>query len=348
MDDEQDGPALVTLVVEFASGGGVDRVAALSWANENGEEQHYLDIQERATVRQETFPGHHWIVRGKRSHEVLLRIIAQPQPVEQHFRIDCDDPRRPPPGDGFLPGNAASTDDDHEVADDTANDAGVVGAHLEAEDEETGAGVWLGKDGLHRFERVPRPAGSRRVEWKEVDVAGTEVARLWQVEARVTTRWMWWLSDAWKAATSMGHDKEFLFFSALSVAGAYKVDFALPDWIVRTTGGRLRSPLTSLAMLVFLLGVAVAAALPMQDSHVVLYNPGSRIEVRLGGRQGHSREPTNIPGRTAAWLLVCDGGFETTPQELRAQQGRKQHHVLVLAALVALLARLASALPLAS
>ena len=82
--------ALVTLEVTFVSGGG-DDVASLSWVNGDAdEENHYTDIHRGGRVTQETFPNHSWVVRGKQSGDVLMRIVAQAEPSLQQHRIDVD------------------------------------------------------------------------------------------------------------------------------------------------------------------------------------------------------------------------------------------------------------------
>ena len=48
---------LVTLRIEFENGG-PDRSASLLWVSDSGEETQYTQIEEHATVTQETFPGH--------------------------------------------------------------------------------------------------------------------------------------------------------------------------------------------------------------------------------------------------------------------------------------------------
>jgi len=82
---------------------------------------------------------------------------------------------------------------------------------------------------------------------------------------------------------------------------------------------------------------------PLQESYVLLYNSAERTEIKLGLRQGHAREPTNLPGRTASWLLVCDGRFDKAPRDVLAVQGRQKHHYVAIAVLVAALARVAMA-----
>ena len=97
-----------------------------------------------------------------------------------------------------------------------------------------------------------------------------------------------------------------------------------------------------LAVLVAVIGALVAAVVPLQESYVVLYNSAERTEIRLGTRQGHAREPSNVPTRQHAWLVVCAGGFEAIPHDLCARQGRQAHHYAVAAALVAVVARVAA------
>ena len=312
----------VTLVIEFVSGGAVDRAARLLWVNDADEERAYLDIQERATIRQETFPGHRWLVRGQSSNNVLLRMTANHN-AEQRFRID---------------GDAAD-----EVRNALCDAPNIDPAAGEFQAEDVPAGTWVAVSGQARFERVARPAGSRRIEWRELDSAGVETGRLHQVEVHVQTRWLWWLSAAWRRVQSASRGHESLILPLLSVAAAYHVDFALPHWISQATGGRIQ--LNTLIVLVFLVGAAVAAAFPLQESYIVLFNAATRTEVRLGDHQGHAREPSNRPGHAAAWLPVCEGGFHVLPRELRALRGRQQHHYVVLTVIGVLLARAAVTMP---
>ena len=313
----------VTLVIEFVSGGAVDRAARLCWVNDADEERAYLDLQERATIRQETFPGHRWLVRGQTSNDVLLRMTANHN-AEQRFRID---------------GDAADEVHNAQLAEGVAPNTDPAAGEVQAEDADP-AGTWVAVSGLARFERMARPAGSRRIEWRELDSAGVETGRLHQVEVHVQTRWLWWLSAAWRQVQSASRGHESLILPLLSVAAAYHVDFALPHWISQATGGRIQ--LNTLLVLMFLVGTAAAAAFPLQESYVLLFNAATRTEVRLGDRQGHAREPSNRPGHAAAWLLVCEGGFHVMPLELRALRGRQQHHYVVLTVIGVLLARAAA------
>ena len=80
---------LVTLEISFASGG-ADESAKLCWKNDEGAEQEYARVQLRARVRQETFPGHRWLLRGEQTGTVLWEGVAAARPAVQpivvHFR----------------------------------------------------------------------------------------------------------------------------------------------------------------------------------------------------------------------------------------------------------------------
>lgn len=322
----QDTP-LVTLSIEFVSGGGVDRSASLVWLNDAGEEHHYTDIMEHATITQETFPGHRWMVKGKRSHEILLSIRAEAQPALQKHRIDAGD---------VVQRHVSAHASNHAEGQESTQTSSD-----QEEDEEGGVGVWMGADGLHRFERIRRGAANSSIEWKQIDASsGDEIGRFLQVEARVTTRWLWWLSAFFRKMSAMPDDRSYLLSCMLSVAGAWQLDAAAAQWVGRLTGVQHRNPITLLIILLFAAGAAAAAAVPLQECDLVLYSMNNRNEVKLGERQGLAREPSDDPVRPARWLHVCDGSFERMPQELRRMRGRKAHHHMVLASLVALIARL--------
>ena len=120
--------------------------------------------------------------------------------------------------------------------------------------------------------------------------------------------------------------------SCLSIAGAYHLDFTLPQWLTAQTGGRLGpNPFMLLLLLLVLGGCIVAAAVPLRESTLLLYNARTRVEVRLNEWHGYTREPTNVPGRTNRWVGVCAGAYDTMPPELREQRAQRQHHVLFLA-----------------
>ena len=184
------GDALVVIEITLVNGG-IDNAAELVWVSDAGDEQKYTDIVARATVKQETFAGHRWMVRGLRSRQVLLRIEAQPHPALQQFQIDVD--AEPPSAD----------DDDAAAA--TEEDAQMDAVDTEANPAEEGA--WIGGEGLCQFVRVP-PRRGGPVVWRELDVDGNEAGRLTQLDARVDTRWLWWASSLYKRTMSMSADKE--------------------------------------------------------------------------------------------------------------------------------------------
>ena len=317
---------LVTLSIEFVDGGGVDRSAGLYWLSDAGEEQHYVDIQEHATVRQETFPGHCWLVRGTRSHEILLRVEAADQPNVQHHVIR-QQPRHDTTDDESEGGTAEAV----ERSEDVTN-----------EDTET-SGTWIGhQDGIeHRFVRQPHRRGTQQITWHEIGPDGEVVAECAQMEVRVLTKWLWWLHAVYEKFATMSHDREYLVMSLLSVAGAYHLDFALPEWLHQATNGRFGpQPLFTLGVLLTLVGAAVAAAVPLTESYVVLCRlDGSRTELKLSLTDGHARDPTNLPGRTNSWFHVCRGTFTVMPHELRKQHGRCRHHLVSLAIIGAAIAK---------
>ena len=178
---------LVTLSITLANGG-ADAVAELVWVAANGDEQKYGEVRERATIKQETFAGHCWLLRGARTRQVLLRIEAQAQPAVQEHRIDADE----------LPaaGDAAADGDDATDTPDAADGADVPGC-------------WVGSGGTCKFVRVPQRAGAARAPtWHELDADGNVVGTLSQVDVRVDTRWLWWAGALYRRLATMSNDKE--------------------------------------------------------------------------------------------------------------------------------------------
>ena len=120
-----------------------------------------------------------------------------------------------------------------------------------------------------------------------------------------------------------------MVMSALTIAGAWHLDLTVPQWLSAQVGGRLGpNPLMLVLMLLVLAGAVVAAALPLRESTLLLYNAATRVEVRLNEWHGYTREPSNVPGRVNRWVSVCDGGFEVLPAELRAQRAQRTHHAV--------------------
>lgn len=174
---------MVTLEISLASGG-ADDSAKLCWKNDEGAEQQYAQVQLRATVKQETFPGHRWLLRGEQTGKVLWEGVAAARPAVQpivvHVRERAGDDNDEGEGE-----EAEAAPREGEEGEATAPDDG-------ADADAAPTGIWTGADGLHRFERLPRAGRDGEVVWRQLDSAGREVARLEQLEARVDTRWLWW------------------------------------------------------------------------------------------------------------------------------------------------------------
>lgn len=309
---------MVTLEISLASGG-ADDSAKLCWKNDEGAEQQYAQVQLRATVKQETFPGHRWLLRGEQTGKVLWEGVAAARPAVQpivvHVRERAGDDNDEGEGEEA---EAAPREGEGEA---TAPDDG-------ADADAAPTGIWTGADGLHRFERLPRAGRDGEVVWRQLDSAGREVARLEQLEARVDTRWLWWTTAMFAKFTGMSGDTEHLVWCALTIAAAYNLDSAIP-WppALRAAAARVGpQPAALLCLLLILVMAAVAAAVPLRDTSVLLYNPTERTELRLADTAGHARPPSNRPGYQSAWTPVCKGGFAQLPPDLVQLRSERGFH----------------------
>ena len=341
--------ALVTLKITLVGG---DEDASLFWCNEqSGEEQRYGDvIRYGAAASQETFAGHKWCVRGKTTGDALLRITAQAAPALQEHRIDAggEDAEfiRPGRARGERPSAAARQVRRRDVAAENGGSDGDAHAADESEPDATtnaeatvaAEGVWLGDGGICRFERQPARGGfDDAIYWREVDVDGREVGRLRQVDARVDTQWLWWANAAYRRLAGMSHQTEYFAMCALSIAGAYNIDYKLPRWLSEAVGGRLGpNPLMLLLLTAVVVGALVAAALPLTEATLFLRSTAHPpMEVRLSDAKGFSRELTPDPARPRAWMLVSNGGWATLPPDLAEMRSHRTHHAVLVAAAVA-------------
>lgn len=297
--------ALVTLEVTLASAA-ADRSAKLCWLSEDGEEAPYIEVRVGASVRQETFAGHQWILRGCTSQEVLATFTAEPAPAVQQHTVGA--------GEAAAGGGVPVPDTD--------------------EDKDEARGVWLADGGGSRFERCARRAGELHVVWRELDAEGNEAARYEQLEVRCDTRWFWWMETLFTKIFNITGDQQHLLFSALTIAAAYNLDasFVAPPWArdITLKLGLGSNPLVALLLLVIIVGAVVAAALPLTSPTLILRNvSASRTEVRLGSAAGFSREPSNRAGYSNPWDLVSAGSFETTPRDLREACADRRRHILL-------------------
>ena len=309
---------LVQLEISFASGG-VDESAKLCWKNDAGAEQEYAVVQLRATVQQETFPGHRWVLRGQQSGNVLWEGVAAAAPAVQAHIVHV---------------RARAGDDEAAAAGGEAAEAGGEGAAVGADASAVdGAaepiGVWKSEDGLHTFERLPGVGRDGEVLWRQVDSVGREVARLEQLETRVDTRWLWW-TDAilLRVAPHVTGEREHLIWCALTIAAAYNLDSQIP-WppALRAAAARIGpQPAALLCVLFFLAMAMVAAALPLRSTTLLLYNNAERNELRLGDTRGSARPPSTRPGYQNAWSHVCVGGFTKLPPDLVKLQSQRGFH----------------------
>ena len=75
---------LVTLVIEYR--GGLDPLANLLWVDDNDAEHRYGEVRRAGdVVRQTTFPGHRWLLRGAQTGMAYLQIVATDAPVQRHI-----------------------------------------------------------------------------------------------------------------------------------------------------------------------------------------------------------------------------------------------------------------------
>lgn len=302
---------LVTLEIQFAASV-ADDSARLYWVD-GANEQGYGSVQLRATVRQETFPGHKWILRGEQSGAVIWECVAAAQPAVQVHTVRV----RPPV--------AAETDGEGAPVAEAAGDG-------EEQSEETAGadGRWQDATGLHIFERLPRPGRHGEILWRQVDSAGRQQAgQLEQLEARVDTRWLWWTRAILsRVAPQITGEREHLIWCAVTIAAAYRLDYSIV-WpaVIREAAARIGpQPMALLCALFLLVMCTIAAAIPLRDTSIVLYHPTERTEIRLTDTHGFTRQPSNRPGYTNAWTVVTDGTFVTLPPDLETMRERRGFH----------------------
>ncbi|KAL1525732.1 hypothetical protein AB1Y20_020576 [Prymnesium parvum] len=309
---------MVTLQLSFHSD--VDEAAALIWVadNGNGAETQYLELARGASVRQATYPGHCWLLRGKTSRQVIGRVVAQEHPaVQQHVL-------------GVQAGAAAPAD---------ADPASASSVHSSDGAPQLSGGVWVSTDDesiQHRFERLPS-SPLAPAEWVEKDASGAEIGQLVQLDAVVHTRWLWWTTAIFKRWLRMDHGQEHLVLSALSIAAAYQLDqvsVPWPDWLRHFASRAGPQPGMLLMVLAFLLGALVAALVPLTETYVVLFNRATSLEVKLADTQGFAREPAARPGHAPHWRIVCEGHFEELPPDVRQLQGQRGYHAAFVAAVL--------------
>ena len=338
---------LVTLEITFGTGVPVrDDAAELVWVADNGDETRYTEVARGATVTQETYPGHRWLLRGTASRTVLLEMQAQRAPALQRHAVPppraLDQRGVTDPTDGgadtAMPsvpaGEAASVGaESNAVAGETRTEsiAGAAAGGIDAPGEaDEAGGAWVSTEvgETHRFERLAQRLNGE-VVWVEKGEGGATIAQLVQLEAHVNTRWLWWASDIFQRLSGMDQGQEQIIFSAMSIAGAYQldsIDVPWPDWLRRIAKRLGPQPGMMLILFFFAVGAAVAAVRPIRESSLLLYNTAARLDVRLTEERGFAREPSNRPGHVSPWRPVCNGRFEELPPDLRRLQARRGHH----------------------
>ena len=299
---------LVTLEIQFAAGGD-DEAAKLCWVADGGAEQQYSEVRVRASISQETFPGHRWVLRGTTTNRVIWDCTAAAAPAVQVHTVRV------------RPGAAAEGAEPGALPDAAEAEAPVEEAEVE--------GVWQDTAGLHRFERLPGRGRDGQILWRQVDASRRETARLEQLEARVDTRWLWWTRAILSRLTPhVTGEREHLIMCALTIFSAYRLDESIP-WpaAVREAAARIGPQPAALLIACFVLVTcSIAAAVPYRDTSLLLFNTTERVEVRLNDTHGHSREPSNRPGYVNSWTRVCEGTFAVLPADLKAKQGQRGFH----------------------
>jgi len=313
---------LITLEIQFAASV-ADDSARLFWVD-GPNEQGYGSVQLRATIRQETFPGHKWILKGEQSGNVIWECIAAAQPAVQVHTVRA----RPPvaaEADGEGAPAAAAAADGAPVA------AAAADGEAEQTEETAGAdGRWQDATGLHIFERLSTPGRHGETLWRQVDSSGRQTAgQLEQLEARVDTRWLWWTRAILsRVAPQITGEREHMLWCAVTIAAAYRLDYSIA-WpaAIREAAARVGpQPMALLCALFLLVMCTVAAAVPLRDTSLVLYHPTERTEVRLADTHGYTRQPSNRPGYTNPWTVVAPGTFVTLPPDLKAMREKRGFH----------------------
>lgn len=312
---------LVKLIFDFAHGDGVDHSAQVLWVGHDGAEVAYGDLKEGTVGTFETFAGHRWVVRGRRSHEILTETIASSEP-EQRYTIDLAVP-------------------------DAARHPGAA----EAFGDEVTPGAWASVDGAQQFKRMPRRAGAHRVVlWRRLDAGGAELGTLQELEVRVETLWLWWLSGLWRRLSGVD---QHLLWCTLTIMGAYNLDVFNSHWVsaalsrtlaatgLELSGPARRHPLGLLLCSLFFLGALVAAAVPLAEAWVVLYDPSSGDELKLGERDAFTRGASGRPGHPQPAHHLCAGGWTAQPVELREEKRRNARAGKLKAAILAAMAAFA-------
>lgn len=82
---------MVAVFLEIAlASAGIDGAATLYWKH-GGKLVRYGTVSSGSIVRQRTWPGHSWVLKGSTSRAVLLRFVAQSAPPIQRIWVDVDD-----------------------------------------------------------------------------------------------------------------------------------------------------------------------------------------------------------------------------------------------------------------
>lgn len=302
--------------IEFAVHGACDAaLVGVYWLN-GGEEKWYHDIPRGGRVRQATFVEHVWVSRDKASGALIDRYTATGA-AHQLRMIGA-------------PAGHLSSSEGRDGAAGAAPASDAAAEHAAP----IGRAEWSA-DGF----RFVREEG--HLLWRELDSAGTESTVLMQMRAECGTSWLWWLNLAWTHFHRLDANQQAVLGSLAFVASAQQ--HSLPRvpwpvaWLQLARAARL-PPGTLLVLVIFALGVMVAAAVPLMHRSVLLRDEQTGRMLKLGDKSVHMKaEHANAP-----WRELARGQFTRAPDELKVRSSHRLAHAIAVGAVAVLAAGLYS------
>ena len=301
---------LVELVIEYR--GGLDPLANLFWVDDNDAEHRYGEVRRAGdVVRQTTFPGHRWLLRGAQTGVAYLQIVASDAPVQRHL-VDTGGRED---GDG---------------ADAVGSWVGEECQFERMAQAVDGHALWRAKDAageeVGMLEQTGAYAHTRWLWWADGAFSrwsGLSADRQHLLFCALT------LAAAYRLDTLDGFRALIPTPARAALGDAFAAAIGDVGFAAPTPG--------ALLAILILVGAVIAAAVPIVDAHVELRALSNEArEVRLGRAACHTRAPPGAdPRRHRAWMRQCAGRFEAMPRDLRELGGRRAHHASFLA-LVAL------------